>query len=215
MATTKKKPSAKQLAARAKFAAMARARAKAAKGKKKTVGADRKKKSTNSEYMPVFNPYMPDVDYSSRVKKAARKAKPAAKKQSLTAYNKEGKKVKVYIPSKIDGVKPKARKTPARRSSIKKEGHIDTKSHNVRISVVSGINKSALKQIDDLLLEQIKANKWIKYYEEEIFKLRTLSALPANVKKRRIVYFRDEIKKWKQMIAFDKKQINALKKFIK
>jgi hypothetical protein len=60
--TGKKKPSPAQLKARAKFAAMAKARAKAAKGKKAT-----------TPKMPIFNPYMPDVDYSKRIKKAVKK----------------------------------------------------------------------------------------------------------------------------------------------
>jgi hypothetical protein len=175
MATTKKKPSAKQLAARAKFAAMARARAKAAKGKKKTVGA-------------------------------ARKVKPAAKKESLTAYNKEGKKVKVYVPSKIDGVKPKARKTPARRSSIEKEGHIDTKSHNVRISVVSGTNRSVLKSIEMVVRESDMMQKGIEALTAEIKKLPSQPHLSSMM---------DSIARMKRLIKSNKSYINELKKQFK
>ena len=53
------KPTPAQLAARKKFTAMVRAKAAA--------------KKENKNMLPVFNPYMPDVDYSNRIKKLMQK----------------------------------------------------------------------------------------------------------------------------------------------
>jgi len=200
MATTKKKPSAKQLAARAKFAAMARARAKAAKGKKKTVGA-------------------------------ARKTKPAAKKISEApcwdGYEMKGTKIKNgrRVPNCVPVKKKRkpaakkiaapARKTPARRSSIKKEGHIDTKSHNVRISVVSGTNRSVLKSIEMVVRESDMMQKGIEALTAEIKKLPSQPHLSAAEKRKQKSSMMDSIARMKRLIKSNKSYINELKRQLK
>lgn len=108
-------------------------------GKSKKVGNSKVKKD---EYLnPIFNPYMPDVDYSARIKKAAKKV--IQKKSSVKA----------------------------KRSKKGGEMHTDTKSHNVNIKVVSGINKlnglfdiSIINDIDALKKEYYKLAK--KYHPD-------------------------------------------------
>lgn len=135
----KKKPSPAQLAARAKFVAMVRAKSKA-------------KKSATKKAAP---------------KKAAPKKKAVAKKKV---------------------------------ASKKSATHKDTKSHNVRINVVSGTNNI------DRLKQAIKIKEGL---ENNLKIFRTVT--PKN----RSDYHKLMIKALPQLIAGEKKIISELKKHIK
>ena len=112
----KKKPSAKQLAARAKFSAMAKARAKAAK--------------------------------------AAKANGIVAKKKTAPASR--------GIKKTVTPIKKKA----IRKTSPKVSRHTDTKSHNVRINVLSGPNIKRVfgigKVNDNKLLTEIARESKLK-----------------------------------------------------
>lgn len=84
--------------------------------KKQTLKIEKPKKSAKTT--EVFNPYMPDVDYSKRVKTAAKKA------------------------VKNTGKKHTKWKTVAEHKRRVAGTHKDTKSHNVNIRVMSGIKLS-------------------------------------------------------------------------
>ena len=84
------------------------------------------------------------------------------------------------------------------------EMHTDTKSHNVNIRVVSGVN--------DDLLKKIKGVKdWINLYEENIQWWKNF--VPSTEKLR--VQKNYEIKYWKFMLDEEKEHLKELKKMIK
>jgi len=170
----KKKPSAAQLAARAKFVKMVRAKAAAKK---------------KAEVMPIFNPYMPDVEYSKRLKVAAKKA--AAKKVAgLDRVTRKGKKTSVYY-TRLSGVK----KAAPKKASMDK----DTKSHNVNIRVVSGI-------------ESIKKDLQKKLFDSQKF----ASTLVGNIDwyKQMIKLDKSKAKYWKVKAMLENKKLVELKKNI-
>jgi len=153
----KKKPSAKQLAARAKFIKMVRAKSAAKKKAAPKKVAAKKVGSKKSGVMPkVFNPYMPNVDYSKRIKTAAKKA--------------------------------------LRKVST----HKDTKSHNVNIRVLSGVNTEAMQSLDYLIKQLSKSEK-------------TRYLMKATKADKSTPYYKALIK----YIAITKKQITLAKQAIK
>ncbi len=108
------------------------------------------KKKAASNKMEVFNPYMPNVDYSQRIKKLAKKKATTKKKVSQGV---------------LFGVKKKATKKKTVST------HKDTKSHNVNIRVMSGYKKLAglfdISAINDL--DQLKKQyfKLVKIYHPD------------------------------------------------
>ena len=164
MATTTKKPSPAQLKARAKFAAMAKARAKAAKGKKATTKKPTSKKvgevyyygdggevywyqlKIGAKYEWIAGAGYQEVTYIGLASK--NKNRKCFTKTGVGGYifefddgdctNISASAVNKYlrtIPGKsVTGTK--TRKKPTTSSK-----HTDTKSHNVKISVMSGYDK--------------------------------------------------------------------------
>lgn len=120
------------------------AKIRAMKGTTKKVG--------NVKKMPVFNPYLPDDDYSIRIKKAVKKL------NKKTA-------IKKVTPKKVGSTlkfSPKETRLGATDKDLKtrsKSYHKDTKSHNVKISVMSGINGII---ISDIKYKYDSLNKWNK-----------------------------------------------------
>jgi len=111
--------------------------------------------------------------FKAAVKEAAklRKANPklskadAVKKAFAALYGKEGAGRKVGAPAKKTARKPAARapkRAPAKCAPAKKETrHTDTKSHNVNIRVMSGINgvlEDAQKRKSDIIKRISKIN---------------------------------------------------------
>jgi len=141
----KKKPSAAQLAARAKFVAMVRAKSKAKKSATK--------KATVKKTAP---------------KKAAKK-KVATKKAST---------------------------------------HKDTKSHNVRISVVSGVNPYAINEIQRLTRYNDELQKFIENGKNKLKNDKSLSDFNKGVLK-------ISISRLRYLLSDNKKRIIQLKKHIK
>lgn len=141
----KKKPSAAQLAARAKFVAMVRAKSKA-------------KKSATKK---------------TTVKKAA--PKKAAKKKVVTK---------------------------------KASTHKDTKSHNVRISVVSGVNPYAINEIQRLTRYNDELQRFIINSKDKLKNDKSLSDFNKGVLK-------ISISRLRYLLSDNKKRIIQLKKHIK
>lgn len=187
---TKKKPSAKQLAARAKFAAMARARAKAAKGKKTIT-----KKTTTKKIGSLLSVHKP---FFKKISKATAKKRFIENMEVYGLYD-DGSESLIESLNDLDnrgiyaygyeiksgkmGKTTKSRKTPARKKPATTSRHVDTKSHNVKINVLSGMPKSSNKmyvRIDDLgyiytdagiLKNYLKenANKWVEVDTSYLF----------------------------------------------
>jgi len=129
---TKKKPSAKQLAARAKFAAMARARAKAAKGKKTIT-----KKTTTKKIGSLLSKHKP---FFKKISKATAKKRFIENMEVYGLYD-DGSESLIESLNDLDnrgiyayGYEIKSGKM----GKTTKSRHTDTKSHNVKISVMSG-----------------------------------------------------------------------------
>ena len=88
--------------------------------------------------------------YSSKNKGKKKVVKKAAKKKAVGKYVKTVRKGKItdviYKRKKIAGVKKKAiKKTATKKAPV--STHKDTKSHNVKISVMSGVGKNFKKFI--------------------------------------------------------------------
>jgi len=141
----KKKPSAAQLAARAKFVAMVRAKSKAKK--------------------------------SATKKATVKKAKP----------KKEAKK-----------------KVATKKAST----HKDTKSHNVRISVVSGVNPYAINEIQRLTRYNDELQRFIINSKDKLKNDKSLSDFNKGVLK-------ISISRLRYLLSDNKKRIIQLKKHIK
>ena len=79
-----------------------------------------------------------------RFKKAAAEAKKLRKKNPKLTQAQAVKQAFaiLYKTGKVAGAKKTATKKPARKKATAKSYHKDTKSHNVRISVVSGVKFS-------------------------------------------------------------------------
>jgi len=82
----------------------------------------------------------PNTKWTDLIKKASKLVTPA--KKSVGATKKKKAVVKKAVVKKYAPVKPLAKKKKAVKKSPARSMHKDTKSHNVRISVMSGINKT-------------------------------------------------------------------------
>jgi len=85
--------------------------------------------------------------------------------------------------------------------------HKDTKSHNTRITVISGLNDSLIKQLRD---QSETLNKWGKVLDQLKAELKT-PGLSAGLK----AGVRVDMYRVKQVISDTKKQISLIKKNIK
>lgn len=142
---------------------------------------------------------------AERFKKAISEAKKLRKKNPKLTQAQAVKQAYaiLYKTEKVGATK----KTPTKKKTVKKKiakkstaknYHKDTKSHNVRISVVSGTNND--------VLEQIKYHKkWIEYHTKGIKLEMPYKHYPEIAK---------SIKVSKQKLQYHKKSINSLKKFI-
>lgn len=107
---------------------------------------------------------------AERFKKAAAEAKKIrAKNPRLT----QAQAVKqawaiLYKTGKVSGAKKTATKNKAVKKSAAKSYHKDTKSHNVRISVVSGVEKR-LSGIDKYYKIPEKEKTWFKKYVNSFY----------------------------------------------
>lgn len=164
---TKKKPSAKQLAARAKFAAMARARAKAAKGKKTIT-----KKTTTKKIGSLLPEHKP---FFKKISKATAKKRFIENMEVYGLYD-DGSESLIESLNDFDN-----RGFYAYGYEIKSETmgktttsrHTDTKSHNVRINVLSGIKdtiyndlkkiESNIEKLNDALIRNKQTMKLYPY----------------------------------------------------
>lgn len=102
----------------------------------------------------------PNTKWTDLIKKASKLVTPASKSVAGTKKKKTVKKaVKKYAP-----VKPLYKKKKAVKKSPARSLHKDTKSHNVRISVMSGTNISFyLKQLD---IENKRLNNYKEYLQK-------------------------------------------------
>lgn len=96
----------------------------------------------------------PSMKWTDAIKQASKQIKPAAKKAA----------VKKRAIKKVSGVKKSAPKKPAVKT------HKDTKSHNVNIRVVSGVNEkiNQLKIYQDLLSKEKKYLDSIEYWKKAL-----------------------------------------------
>lgn len=102
---------------------------------------------------------------AQRFKKAIAEAKKLRKKNPKLTQAQAVKQAWaiLYKTGKVAGAKKTATKKPVRKKSTAKSYHKDTKSHNVRINVISGvksISKSEILSIDKAL------KSWEKTYGE-------------------------------------------------
>jgi len=121
----------------------------------------------------------PNAKWTDLIKKASKLVTPAKKSVSgikrtvVKKYAPVKPLVKKRIETKSDFAMAGIKKKKATKKAVKKSParslHKDTKSHNVRISVMSGVNTFALSQIERISkaieknnLEYIKLSKSIK-----------------------------------------------------
>ena len=159
----------------------------------------------------------PNTKWTDLIKKASKLVTPA--KKSVSGINRKvvAKKsapvkplIKKRIESKSDfamaGVKKKKATKKAVKKSPARSMHKDTKSHNVRISVMSGINKTTLSKIDWYLKHIASNEKMI-----EILKNRISNSKQKEFK----IDARKSIINLRKVNSDYKKIITALKKHIK
>lgn len=139
---------------------------------------------------------------AQRFKKAIAEAKKLRKKNPKLTQAQAVKQAWaiLYKTGKIAGAKKTATKKPARKKATAKSYHKDTKSHNVKISVMSGVDK-----ISDFSLLQIKKNN------ESIEKLSKV-VLQNNEKVKTFVYNNPH---WKKIFKKRNKEINDYIKTLK
>ena len=154
-------------------------------------------------------------------KKSAKKVtkKPARKKMSgiYDSIKRQGIKAKKNVAySVIDKTLKSANNRE--KASLKKAKkviqntylgsnlHKDTKSHNVRISVMSGINNETLEILKMTISK-------LTYWEKELIRLKAELKLSKDQYEKNGL--RLHIKRVKEIITFNKKHITTLKKLIK
>lgn len=105
-----------------------------------------------------------------RFKKAAEEAKKLRKKNPKLTQAQAVKQAFaiLYKTGKVSGAKKTATKKPARKKATAKSYHKDTKSHNVRISVVSGVKKK-IGYSKERIQAHKELTKAIKSQPKELF----------------------------------------------
>jgi len=106
----------------------------------------------------------PNAKWTDLIKKASKLVTPASKSVGAT----KKKTVKKKAVKKYDPVKPLVKKKKAVKKSPARSMHKDTKSHNVRISVMSGMNGSEqfVKQLNSLLADKKKLESDLNIYKQ-------------------------------------------------
>lgn len=129
-------------------------------------------------------------------------AKKKAVKRKVGAVKKAAKKVVKKV------VRKKAVKKVVRKKAAKKVVHSlhkDTASHNVKISVMSGIEKDTLRRIADInstiLMREGQYRRWLKLKKEI-------------VSKEGLGYYKNQLKAVRSIISELKKHKSELKKHI-
>jgi hypothetical protein len=151
----------------------------------------------------------PNTKWTDLIKKASKLVTPA--KKSVGAPKKKKAVVKKAVVKKYAPVKPLAKKKKAVKKSPARSMHKDTKSHNVNIRVMSGMEKTNryIKDIENRIQLIKKHEREIEIVKEWMTRhdpYRTLS--DKN-------YMKKEILELKQAISLYKHDIKILKKFIK
>jgi hypothetical protein len=151
----------------------------------------------------------PNTKWTDLIKKASKLVTPASK--SVGANKKKKAVVKKAVVKKYAPVKPLAKKKKALKKSPARSMHKDTKSHNVNIRVMSGMEKTNryIKDIENRIQLIKKHEREIEIVKEWMTRhdpYRTLS--DKNMMKK-------EILELKQAISLYKHDIKILKKFIK
>ena len=131
--------------------------------------------------------------------KQIRKAKPSIK--WTDAIKQASKQIGSAPVKKVAGVKKKAAKKVAKRVSKK---HTDTKSHNVNIRVVSGID--GMKSLRFLVDEKAKAEREILKCKAQISNRSNSAEIKA--------HFRGWLAKYRKYLVSLNKQIREAKKFV-
>ena len=142
----------------------------------------------------------PNTKWTDLIKKASKLVSPA--KKSVGSVKKKStvkKAVKKYAP-----VKPLAKKKKAVKKSIARSTHKDTKSHNVNIRVMSGINDS-LKRFNDTIKEIHSLEEGIIRVKKGIPDMHKFEKQRAN----------EVLRNWRKMLIELKAHARELKKHIK
>lgn len=187
-------------------------------GKKRKVGSTKKKAVKAKVGDPVYNAYkkaplavkkiIDTLDFQESYTKLSNAAKKLKKLGWEMDYDLDGsitKLTKMKKTSKKVGAKAKAKKAPVRST------HKDTKSHNVNIRVVSGFDDSDLM---DRINRLIKFNKEIEKYILDLnHRIKTdKSDTFVLLQKSRAMA---AVKRYKDLLADNKKYLASLKKHIK
>jgi hypothetical protein len=158
----------------------------------------------------------PNTKWTDLIKKASKLVTPAKKSVSgikrtvVKKYAPVKPLVKKRIETKSDFAMAGIKKKKATKKAVKKSParslHKDTKSHNVRISVMSGINKITLSKIDWYLKHIASNEKMIEILKNRI----------SNTKEKQFkIDARKTILNLKKVNTDYKKMITSLKKHIK
>ena len=158
----------------------------------------------------------PKLKWTDLIKKASKLVTPA--KKSVSGINRKvvAKKyapikplIKKRIETKSDFAIAGIKKKKAVKKSPSRSLHKDTKSHNVNIRVMSGVNKEYLADL----------NKWVKLLDNKTFLLNVANHnLKKAIKEKDTFYVgvrKREIALYKKQIATIKKHIASIKKYIK
>lgn len=131
-----------------------------------------------------------------RFKKAAAEAKKLRKKNPKLTQAQAVKQAFaiLYKTGKVAGAKKTATKKTARKKATAKSYHKDTKSHNVRISVVSGVKSKS---------EILSINKALKDWEKTYGELAKAHLLEKSPKLRKSIL--QDMKLVKKIISDHKK----------
>lgn len=129
--------------------------------------------------------------------KIIEKGESKSARPSATYQQKRTKKGTYAGLKKVGAVKKKA----AKKSS---SYHKDTKSHNVRISVVSGINKQ------DIVNKIVKSNQFIELYQDNINYWKQVQPKSTFDKKLKL----QELKGWNNLLKAEREHLDKLKKHL-
>jgi hypothetical protein len=199
------------------------------KGRQKKIGAVSKNKGIRAKkaYNKDVDDYKYFVVYNGKVETGFEYKNDAidaandfdnAKVLNLTQLKQQGfddprNKWKYKIGSTLK-LTPKETRLGATENDFKKQSksyHKDTKSHNVNIRVVSGVNKYNLFGKTDDVSDKIKnILEWIEYYTEQLNWWQNYK--PRNIEERK--NRTNSIKFYKQSLAYENKHLASIKKTI-
>ena len=145
----------------------------------------------------------PNTKWTDLIKKASKLVTPA--KKSVGAPKKKKAVVKKSVVKKYAPVKPLVKKKTAVKKSPARSMHKDTKSHNVNIRVMSGINKDLIHRIS-------KINDEILQREGVIFSV--IERRKELIERNGADWYKKWIKDAKAIVSELKKHKTELKRFI-